>query len=104
MPIDVGRAIRIIREAKELSLQDIATKASISASYMSLIEGGRRSPSMDALLRLAKALDVPEDFLVMMSVGAETHLQSGDGGVDRLIAIMERLRALEDDLKDAIGH
>lgn len=56
----LGQRIRILREQKDLSLREFATKVGISAAHQSDIELGRRFPSDDLLRKIAKALS--EDF------------------------------------------
>lgn len=51
--------IRILRARKRLSQQAVATKAHLSVSYISMLERGQRSPPLDTLEALAKALGVP---------------------------------------------
>jgi len=46
------------RLAKKLSQEDLAEKAGISVSYVSMLERGQRSPPLDTLESLAKALGV----------------------------------------------
>jgi transcriptional regulator with XRE-family HTH domain len=45
------------------SQSEIADHAEIGQGYLSDIEAGRRSPSHDAVVRLAKALAVPVEWI-----------------------------------------
>lgn len=66
---DLGRSIRFIRTARELTLRDIALVAELSPQYVQQIERGiRLNVSQEAYTRLAKPLGIPEaviDDLVM---------------------------------------
>ncbi|MBO8129681.1 MAG: helix-turn-helix transcriptional regulator [Peptococcaceae bacterium] len=62
--LSIGHKIRLIRNEKNLSLQELAQRVGISLSYLSEIERGLVSPSLTTLKRLAKELGVPP--LVLM--------------------------------------
>ncbi len=58
----VEHAVAILREerlSQGLSMIQLAEKSGLSQSIISLIERGLRSPTMDTMLRLTEALDVP---------------------------------------------
>jgi transcriptional regulator with XRE-family HTH domain len=60
----VAENIRALRAKRELSQQEVAQKAKISVSYVSMLERGERTPPLDTLETLAKALGVqPLDLL-----------------------------------------
>jgi DNA-binding XRE family transcriptional regulator len=50
--------LRHIREAKEMPQWEAAEKAHISTGLFSMIERGRRRPSLDVARRLAEVLEV----------------------------------------------
>ena len=54
-----GARLREIRQARGLTQEQLAEKASISLNFLNLIERGERGPSFDSLERLAKALKQP---------------------------------------------
>ena len=56
--------VRVWREYRGLSLRALAQEAGISPGYLSEIEGGRKSGSIDALKALAGALGLAMDDLV----------------------------------------
>ncbi len=51
--------IRQIRARKNLSQRTVADKAKVSVSYISMLERGQRSPPLERLEAIAKALGVP---------------------------------------------
>jgi len=59
----VGERVRALRLQRGLSQEQLAGPG-VSASYVSLIESGRRRPSPDALQTLATALGTSAEFLV----------------------------------------
>ena len=48
--------LRSVRQARDLSLADVAASAGITESHLSRIEAGHRLPSLPVLLRLARVL------------------------------------------------
>jgi transcriptional regulator with XRE-family HTH domain len=65
--MNYGRAIRICRAARGLTQKDVAVKAGIKPSYISLIEAGKRSPSLTTVENIGKSLDVPAHLLMMLA-------------------------------------
>jgi transcriptional regulator with XRE-family HTH domain len=51
--------VRKLRAKKKLSQKTLADKIGISVSYVSMLERGQRSPPLDMLEKVAKALGVP---------------------------------------------
>lgn len=64
---DFGRAIRVIRAARDLAQQDLAANCDLNVSYVSLIESGHRTPSLDTLSVIARELNVPLYLLVLLA-------------------------------------
>jgi transcriptional regulator with XRE-family HTH domain len=54
----VGANIRHLRTVKGLTLDRLAAMSELTRGYISLVERGLKMPSIAALLRMAKALDV----------------------------------------------
>lgn len=60
----LGEAVRAKRKEAEFSQEKLAEKAGLSAIFISRIERGVESPSVDNLLKIAKALGVRVSDLV----------------------------------------
>ncbi|TCM58163.1 helix-turn-helix protein [Rhizobium sp. PP-F2F-G48] len=58
-------AIGVFRKYRGLSVSDLAAAAGISQPYLSEIEGGKKTGSVDVLKRIATALKVDLDDLVV---------------------------------------
>jgi DNA-binding XRE family transcriptional regulator len=56
-------SVKLWREHRGMTQQDLADKAGISKSYLSQIESGKRQGTVDTLSAIARALDVPLDVL-----------------------------------------
>jgi len=61
-----GLKVKALRQAKELSYQQLAEKTGMSLSYVHDIETGKKFPKADKILALAKALGVDYDYLVSL--------------------------------------
>ena len=59
----LGTYLRALREKRRVSLRRVATRARITAAYLSDIELGRRHPSEKVLAELAAALNTSFDDL-----------------------------------------
>ncbi len=51
--------VRRLRSKKKLSQKALADKVGISVSYVSMLERGQRSPPLETIEKMAKALGVP---------------------------------------------
>jgi transcriptional regulator with XRE-family HTH domain len=60
----LGRAIRQLREERELSIEALAAASEMHPTYLSGIERGRFNPSWGKLRSLATALEVPISAIV----------------------------------------
>ncbi len=56
-------SIRLWREHRRLTQQELADQAGISKPYLSQIESGKRQGTVETLAAIARALDVPLDVL-----------------------------------------
>jgi transcriptional regulator with XRE-family HTH domain len=65
--MNLGKAIRLCRIQKDMSLEDLSDKANISISYLSLLERGKRDPNFSKLQSIAFGLDIPVSILVFLA-------------------------------------
>ncbi len=64
----IGRAIKEVRKKRGISQGDLATRLSISQSYLSLVEGEKKQPSLDLLQSIADTLDISIPILFLLSI------------------------------------
>lgn len=64
-----GRNVRQARKDKGWTQEQLAFEASVKRAYLSEIENGQRNVSLDVVEKLAKALDVPPDVLMVPNDG-----------------------------------
>ena len=55
----IGRRLRALREARDLSQGDIEARTGLLRCYISRVENGHTVPSLETLEKLAGALDLP---------------------------------------------
>jgi transcriptional regulator with XRE-family HTH domain len=58
-PNRIGNRVRARRKELSLSLEELARRTDLTASFLSLIERDLNNPSLDSLRRIAEALEVP---------------------------------------------
>jgi len=63
----IGKHIRTQRKLAKLTQEQLADRAHLSPAYLSHVEHGRKNISLMALLRIAKALEIPADRLLESS-------------------------------------
>lgn len=61
--MNIGKAIRFYRIAHDITQKEIAEKAGLSMSYLSLLERGKRGVSLGTLEKVAGALNTPLVFI-----------------------------------------
>lgn len=66
--VRVGATIKVLREARGLSQEQLSSRALISRAYLANIETGRKRPSMKAVARIAAALSVPQISIMVESM------------------------------------
>lgn len=70
--LPLGDRVQLIRCEKGMTVQELATRAGISTSYLGEIERGAVYPSLNTLKRLAEELDVPV-YVLMGQDGSLGH-------------------------------
>lgn len=61
---DLGRRVRAARLARRLTLEAVVSRTDFTVSWLSKIENGLLTPSLDGLVRLADVLECGVDHLV----------------------------------------
>jgi len=83
-PVQLGQAIRNVREQRGLSLRELARRVNVSPSFVSQIELGKANPSVGTLYSLVSVLGTTLDDLIgeqPAASGPELVAASGvDGG------------------------
>ena len=65
--LEWGTALRVVRAARSLDQQEVATAADIDPSYLSLLERDHRTPSIGTVSKLCSALGVAHSDLARIA-------------------------------------
>jgi transcriptional regulator with XRE-family HTH domain len=66
--MNLGRAIALCRKGRGYSQAQLAEKAEISISYLSLLEQNKRKdPTLSTIQRLSEALSIPSGILFFLA-------------------------------------
>ncbi|HHE46776.1 MAG TPA: XRE family transcriptional regulator [Bacteroidetes bacterium] len=76
----LGSRVKSLRSGAKLRQGELAERAGINRSYLSMIENGKSSPTVDVLERLARALHVSVSELMLYN--DETSSDSPPGSTD----------------------
>lgn len=88
---NIGIIVRELRKRAGLTQDDLAEQTGRSVDAISQIERGVNSPTIDTLLRFAKALEVtPEAFLIGMDVRNERRRRALAAAMAALQGLSER--------------
>ncbi|MDP5273991.1 helix-turn-helix domain-containing protein [Chengkuizengella axinellae] len=77
----IGAMIQKYRKEQQLKQHELSTTTGLSRNYISDIENGRYAPSVDALLKLATALDVDLNMLKMTEIQDKKYLAEEESKV-----------------------
>jgi transcriptional regulator with XRE-family HTH domain len=88
----LGNAIRVVRTAAGMRQRAVAKKLGVSPNYISLIERGKREPSISLLNRLAHVLEVPVGVFFLWQDADKEAIASGK--LDRIRELLVRLEAM----------
>lgn len=54
-----GAALKKIRRARDLSQKELAVESGLDRTFISLLERGKRQPTLGTLYQISKALNIP---------------------------------------------
>jgi transcriptional regulator with XRE-family HTH domain len=65
--MNVGKAIKMCRNQRGMSLDKLSEKAGCSASYLSMLENNKRDPALSTIKNIANALQVPIGIIFFLA-------------------------------------
>jgi XRE family transcriptional regulator, regulator of sulfur utilization len=76
----VGRRVKALREAMDLSLRDLAERSGVSAPMLSQVERGETSPTLQVAARIAAGLELRLSQLLRLDEGGTVSVvRAGEG-------------------------
>jgi XRE family transcriptional regulator, fatty acid utilization regulator len=91
MTDDYAKAFRIIRAAFGLKQSELAARIPITASQLSLIEAGKRQPSLRVVNGLANAVGVPTALISLLASTSVDVQSKPDAEISDLARALLRL-------------
>ncbi len=88
----LGETVRRFRLASGLSQSELAARANLSASFLSLVERGKREPGIGVLRRLAAELRVPLGILLAAALAVEDVSTDDEILRDALTRLLDAVR------------
>lgn len=64
--MDYGKAVTVIRAAKGMSQKELAEQIGKTPSYISRIESGARTPSLDVIDTICDRLEIPVSLFMLL--------------------------------------
>lgn len=99
-----GKAFRIIRAAFGLRQSELAERMPITASQLSLIEAGKRQPSVRVVDGLANAVGVPTALISLLaSTPDDVEAQSQEDVADLARALLRLLVSAKEDPQQSLS-
>lgn len=89
--MDYGKAIRICRAAFGLRQAELARRLDIGQSHLSLIESGKRRPSLSVVEQIAAELRIPLHLLTLLASEPEDLVGHDEQEVQKLARSLLRL-------------
>ena len=78
---DLGRRVRAARLARSLTLEEVVSRAKFTVSWLSKLENGQLTPSLEGLVKLAEVLECGVETLVQgLSIPPQYVVVKRDGG------------------------
>lgn len=65
--MNYAKGLKIARAIAGLTQKEVAALANLDASHMSLIESGRRNPSIATVEKLCRALKIPNHLFTLLA-------------------------------------
>lgn len=92
--MEIGHALKVCRTAKGYSLEELAERAKLSQSYLSMIETGNRTPTLSSIDKIAAALEVPTPIILFLAADKDELRGLNADTVQRLsAALLDAVRA-----------
>lgn len=89
--MNYSKAVRMARSIANLSQQELAERASLNRSYISLIESGDRNATTETLEKIAGAMDIPTHLFTLLAVEDSDKAAIGKEQIQSLGAALAEL-------------
>lgn len=96
--MDYAKAIRIARALADVPQRELARRVSMDSSLISMLESGKRRPSLETLEKIADALGLPFHLFALLGTEARDAKGAKSEDIERLaVGLTKLLLRREDD-------
>lgn len=95
----LGEALRLIRVYHDLKQREVAKKLRISTSYLSEIEKGHKTPTLEFIQKYSDAFDLPVSSIMFFAESVDSDQPAGRARTfvaGKMIGLMQFLEARAD--------
>ena len=86
----VSEVLRLLRVYNDLKAADLAEKLNLSASYISELESGKKTPSLEIINKYSNFFEVPSSSIFLMSESLDSNKKDLKHKISRaLISILQ---------------
>lgn len=64
MQTDIGKKVKNLRISRDLYQSELAQRVGVTQTHISDIENGKKTPSLDLIIRISNSLGCSVDYLV----------------------------------------
>jgi transcriptional regulator with XRE-family HTH domain len=89
--MNYSKAIRVARSLADLSQGELADRAEIDRSYLSLIESGKRQPTVETIEKIAQGLKMPFHLLSLLGSEQADIQKANPGQIESLSLALTKL-------------
>lgn len=99
----LNRALKLLRTYHQIKQVDLAKRLDIGNSYLSEIENGLKTPSIELLQKYAVIFKIPVSSIILFSEKMDTSPRSSEklrvAAADKILRLLEWI-----DEQDAVEH
>jgi transcriptional regulator with XRE-family HTH domain len=96
--MNYSKAIRVARALADIPQRELAKQISMDASHVSMLESGKRKPSLETLEKIAGALGIPFHLFTLLASEPKDMRAADSAAVHRLaVGLSKLLLGGEDD-------
>ena len=95
LQVEVGKRIRALRKARGMTMAALAEAAETSVQYLSEIEHGKKSMTLNKLRNMALALGVTTDYLIF---GVRRGAGASTEAIAEVVRLLEEMTPLDREL------
>ena len=89
--VKIGTVVRMLRARQDLTLAALSKKSGLSVPYLSLVESGKRTPTLQNLDAISEALGIPRVTLLLLSSSPEEIKSLSDSTRSKLLEALQLL-------------